>query len=96
MPTELGVTNYIVRVTDANGCKERDIVYGHCCTESYCNCDDVTICAGESATLTANAGAGNGAFNLSLEYWRNKPKHLRYTWYIRGLFCYGNEHLQYH
>ncbi|MEL6140971.1 MAG: SdrD B-like domain-containing protein, partial [Bacteroidota bacterium] len=62
MPSQLGVTNYIVRVTDANGCKERDIVMVTVVPNPEVTVADVTICDGDVATLNAVASGGNGSF----------------------------------
>ncbi|WP_425412738.1 SdrD B-like domain-containing protein, partial [Lewinella cohaerens] len=56
------VNNFFVRVTDANGCKERDIVMVEVVPNPTVTVTDQTICAGETATLVAVPGAGNGNY----------------------------------
>ncbi|WP_262713708.1 SdrD B-like domain-containing protein, partial [Neolewinella aurantiaca] len=58
----LGSHNYVVMVTDANGCGESDIVEITVVPEPTVTVEDKAICNGESTTLTAVAGAGNGSF----------------------------------
>jgi PKD repeat protein len=58
----LGLNNYFVRVTDVNGCFERDIVMVTVEPSPTVTTNDPTICFGETATLTAVAGSGNGTF----------------------------------
>ncbi|WP_044103699.1 Ig-like domain-containing protein, partial [Neolewinella persica] len=57
-----GVNNFFVRVTDANGCFERDVVMVTVVPKPTVTTNDPTICFGETATLTAVAGGGNGTF----------------------------------
>ncbi|MDN3635365.1 choice-of-anchor A family protein, partial [Neolewinella lacunae] len=58
----LGANNFFARVTDANGCFERDVVMVTVRPEPTVTVQDQTICEGEMATLTAVPGAGNGTF----------------------------------
>jgi uncharacterized repeat protein (TIGR01451 family) len=59
---EQGVNIFFVRVTDANGCFERDVVMVTVEPSPTVTVNSPSICAGETATLTAVAGGGNGAF----------------------------------
>ena len=61
-PTELGTTNYYLKVTDANGCFERDIAMITAEPTPEVTVAPQTICVGETATLVAMASGGNGIF----------------------------------
>jgi uncharacterized repeat protein (TIGR01451 family) len=55
-----GVNIFFIRVTDANGCFERDVVMVTVVPVPVVTVAPETICFGETATLTAVAGGGNG------------------------------------
>jgi hypothetical protein len=56
------VNNFFVRVIDANGCRERDVVMVEVAPNPTVTVADQTICDGETATLVAVPGAGNGSY----------------------------------
>ncbi|MEL7425764.1 MAG: SdrD B-like domain-containing protein, partial [Bacteroidota bacterium] len=57
-------TNYRVTVTDANGCTDTDMVRVIVNPNPTVSVDDVEICAGDDATLTAVPGGGTPGYTF--------------------------------